>query len=147
MENCRILNSDKVKVMKTTNKYIICSALVLALCATVIFGYVYSTFKPASDPLEGWKDLGSEALIGCPFGQMIKDDYQNFIQNLPIDERSSVEDTRIEFYEKTDGQRAVKIRTLGEGFLSNIWWEHILIYDSNKKRIKTIRYKSGRSLS
>jgi hypothetical protein len=131
-----------MKPVKTTNKYIISS--VLALCAMVVFGYVHSM----SDPLAGWKDLGSaNVLKGCPFGQKIKDDYENYIPTLPEYERNSVDDNAIHFYQGTDGRRAVKITAFGKGFITHIWWEYILIYDSNDKRIKAIKHKNGRSMS
>jgi len=37
------------------------------------------------------------------------------------------------------GQHAVQI----EVALNGKWWRHILVYDKNNKRIKTIKYSPG----
>lgn len=99
------------------------------------------------NPLEGWKELGSAFVISCPFGEAIADDYRSYIRSLPAEERDQVDDFSIRFYENTAGQRAVKISIIVRGFWSDIRWEHVLIYDTTNKRIRTVKYKSGRSLS
>jgi hypothetical protein len=136
-------NNDEIIINTFVNGSGLAFFLLLALL--VLAGGCATTGR---DTLEGWKDLGSAYVLkGCPFGQTIKDDYQSFNQRLSPYERRSVDDIWIEFYEGTDRRRAVKITTLGKGIIGEIWWNHILIYDSDNKRIKMIRYKSGRSLS
>jgi hypothetical protein len=144
MKTMNELNHSETIINKFVNRSGLTFLLLLALlvsaggCAT----------GSRHDPLEGWKDLCTADIVkGCPFGQTIKDDYQNYIQKLPLFERSSVRDSNIQFYEGLDGQRAVKITTYGKGFIGGIWWEHILIYDSSDKRIKSIKHKVGRFLS
>jgi ligand-binding SRPBCC domain-containing protein len=46
----------------------------------------------------------------------------------------------IDEYENSAGQHAVKIETPVNG----VYWEHVLIYDQNNKRIKTLKYFGGR---
>ena len=127
------------------NKFVNRSGLTLFLLL-VLFALAAGCATGSSrDPLEGWKDLCTADMVkGCPFGQTIKDDYQNYIQKLPLFERSSVRDSNIQFYEGLGGQRAVRITTYGKGFIGGIWWEHILIYNSSDKRTKAIKHKVGR---
>ena len=63
--------------------------------------------------------------------------YQDYIQKLPSEERNYV--GTIHLFEDGAGRHAVKI----EIGLNGTWWEHVLIYDKNNKRIKTIKYSSG----
>ena len=99
------------------------------------------------DPLEGWTFLGGADLIGCPFGETIKDDYQSYIQDISENERRSVTDSAIDFYQGEDGRRAVRISTYGKGIIGQIRWDYILIYDSSNKRIKVMKHKDGQFLS
>ena len=65
------------------NKFINRSMSVLAvLLVSFVFAPGCAT-SPGHDPLEGWTLLGGADLIGCPFGQTIKDDYQSYITTLP----------------------------------------------------------------
>ena len=130
------------------NKFVNRSGLTYLLFLALLISAAGCATGSSHDPLEGWKDLGSiyEVKV-CPFGQTIKDDYQNYIQNLSQDERRSVRDIDIEFYDGINGQRAVKITTYTGGFIGKILWERILIYNASDKRIKAIKYKRGRFLS
>ena len=85
-----------------------------------------------TNPLVGWKvDFNHEP------DQVIVIDYQNYIQKLPPDEKKFAYPNH--FYEDGMGQHAVQI----EIPLNGTWWEHVLIYDKDNKRIKTIKYSSG----
>jgi hypothetical protein len=139
----RYRSRSVVSVLQSTNS----TAVFLALLVLyVLVAGCASTSR--RDPLEGWKDLGSAYVLkGCPFGQTIKDDYQNYIQKLPQLEKASVNDFNVHFYEGINRQRAVKITTTGEGLIGEIWWERILIYNASDERIKTIKHKVGRFLS
>jgi hypothetical protein len=101
--------------------------------------------KPRPDPLEGWKLSWRQdpTLVN----KAIRDDYEDYIQKLPAKERRFVSESSIRFFENTTGQRAVRISIPLPGFWSGIWWDHILIYDTKNKRIKVLKYKSGRYLS
>jgi hypothetical protein len=88
--------------------------------------------KPTPDPLAGFKiDFNHDP------NQIIEKDYQDYIQKLSPEERNSAGYTQ--YFEDGTGQHAIKI-TRG---INGTVWEHVLIYDKNDKRIKTIKYTSG----
>jgi len=99
------------------------------------------------NPLEGWRGVGSAYRTNCPFGQAIIDDYQSYIQNLPVKERVSVSDFRIDFFESETSERAVTIKVDSYGTFGGKEWTHVLIYDRANKRIKSMKYVSGHFLS
>jgi hypothetical protein len=88
--------------------------------------------QPHPDPLAGWQGDFNEQP-----NQVIVNDYQNYIQKLPPEERkyAGVSD----WLKDGTGQHAIRI-TIG---LNGTVWEHVLIYDKDNKRIKTIKYSSG----
>jgi hypothetical protein len=100
------------------------------------------------DPLAGWQmNFGPPE----PSDKIIEKDYQDYIKGLglkPVKAGALViyasEDGN-EFVASTDffndgiGQHAVKI-TIS---LNHTVWEHVLIYDKDGKRIRTIKYESG----
>src|SRR4051794_38859905 len=92
------------------------------------------------NPLEGWKGLGSEYRISCPFGREVVDNYKNYIQTLPAVERAGIDTFNINFFERGDHMRAVGISVSVNG----IRWEHILIYNQDNLRVKVIKYASGK---
>src|SRR5688572_18427461 len=94
------------------------------------------------NPLEGWKG-GQTASEGIPFSAAITDDYHKYIQSLPADERSRVDEFNIRFYESTSDERAVEITIP----INRIRWKHVLFYDRSQKRVKTIKYAASRYLS
>src|SRR6266545_417120 len=110
------------------------------LILAIFFNTGCSTPKPAPNPLEGWKDLGTAYEKSCPFGQAIIDDYQSYIRALTPEERSSADNFHISFYEHGGDQRAVVV-TIN---LNGTRWLHVLIYDQESKRIRTIKYAGGR---
>jgi hypothetical protein len=91
--------------------------------------------KPTPDPLAGWHSASQNP------NQTITDDYQNYIHTLSPDEQKFV--AYVECFEDETGQYAVRI-TIG---LNHTDWEHVLIYDKDNKRIKTVKYISGGSMS
>jgi hypothetical protein len=106
--------------------------LVFAFAAALICVCGCSTSKPTPDPLVGWQmDFASK------LDPVIDEDCQNYIQKLPQEEKSH---SRMSGYFKDGtGQHAVQI----EIALDGTWWEHVLIYDKNNKRVKTIKYVNG----
>lgn len=92
--------------------------------------------KPAPDPLAGWQGDFNEQ----PNSEIIAD-YQNYIQQLPSKERKFA--TVDDWLKDGTGQHAIKI-TVG---LDGKNWRHILIYNKDNKRIRTIKYISGDSHS
>jgi len=98
----------------------------------LVAGCAKSKLKP--DPLEGFHVA---ALYTPDSHKTITDDYKGYIQTLSPDERKNA--GPIEFYEDGTGQHAVLIMIGINGTV----WRHILIYDKDSKRIKTIKYASG----
>jgi hypothetical protein len=120
--------------MKKMIKHFNCFGFILALCVMGFFGCSCSAPKPTLDPLAGWNvDLGHQP------DQAITKDYRGYIQTLPAKEKYYVQDYNIWFLKNEAGQHAVSIKIPLDG----TWWNHVLIYDKDDKRIKTIKYASG----
>ncbi|HXE41952.1 MAG TPA: hypothetical protein VN516_02920 [Candidatus Baltobacteraceae bacterium] len=113
---------------------IFCSLLTMFLC-----GFGCSSSKPTPDPLAGWHFCFSQD--PKDLGKIILADYQDYIQKLPPEEKKFVGTTHT--FEDGTGQHAVRI----EIGLNGTWWEHVLIYDKDNKRIKLIKYTNGRYAS
>jgi len=93
-----------------------------------------NTSKPTPDPLASFH---FSSLNNLHANKIIETDYQNYIQKLPASEKDFV--GSMGFSEDNTGQHAVHL-TIGVG---GTWWEHILIYDKDNKRIKVIKYRNG----
>jgi hypothetical protein len=104
----------------------------LMLMAMFLLGFGCNTSKPVPDPLAGWQKAYKEEP-----NQAITKDYQNYIQNLSPKERKNAGPTF--FYKDGSGQHAIDI-VIG---INGRDWRHILIYDKEDKRIKTIKYATG----
>jgi len=95
-------------------------------------GFGCSSSKPTPDPLAGWKmDFAPQ------LDPVIAKDCQDYIQKLQPDEKKSAQVNG--YYNDGTGQHAVQITIA----LNGTWWRHILIYDKDNKRIKTIKYATG----
>jgi hypothetical protein len=86
------------------------------------------------DPLAGFHIA---ALYNPDSHKAITDDYKAYIKTLSPEEQKYA--GPILFYEDGMGQHAVDI----EIGINGTSWKHILIYDKDDKRIKTIKYASG----
>jgi hypothetical protein len=84
-----------------------------------------------TNPLAGWKPYFHEP------DQKVTSDYQGYIQKLPPEERQFA--GMIQYYEDGMGHIAIEIQVP----LNGRCWEHILIYDKDNNRVKTIKYMSG----
>ena len=99
-------------------------------------GFGCTSSKPTPDPLAGWQlDFNHEP------DPAIAKDYQDYIQKLSFEEKGHALPI-VKYFKDGTGQHAVQI-TIGLG----TDWEHVLIYDKDDKRIKTIKYVSGHSYS
>ena len=107
----------------------LCFLLAMFLC-----GFGCSTSKPIPNPLAGFH-RADEANMDK--NKVITDDYKDYIQKLSPEERKYL--GTIFYFEDGTGQHAVKI----EIGLNGTWREHVLIYDKDNKRIKTIKYSDG----
>ena len=103
---------------------ILLTAFTLAGCA----GFIHHP-----DPLAGF-----HAAYG-KVDQSIVDDYKNYIETLSPEEKQRLGPTPSSFFEDGTGQHAVRIK-IG---INGASWEHILIYNKDNKRIKTIKYFAG----
>jgi len=117
------------------------------------------------DPLAGWSKRAQPSSNdrwhhqGEPFyyywgniDQAIIKDYESYVETtIPAKDRHEVPTKEnghaesVNLYEDGTGKHAIKISYYGYGFLSSPRWNHVLIYDTNNVRIKTIKYKSGHS--
>jgi hypothetical protein len=94
--------------------------------------------KPKPNPLVGWSR--SQRQNPKYHSQVIISDYNSYIQSLPENVRSQVDETAIVFLENQSGQHAVKI----EIPINGARYEHLLIYDQNNVRTNTVVFVSGR---
>jgi hypothetical protein len=85
--------------------------------------------------LAGWKVLFSAEIE--KLNPSIKNDFQEYIQSLPPNERESA--NYVHYYEDGEGQHALRF----EVPINGVDWAHVLIYDRNNKRIKVIKYVSA----
>ena len=106
------------------------------MLAFFVFGFGCNTSKPTPDPLAEWQKIYTHD----PDPAIVKD-YQDYIQSLSSKEKKYA--TYDDEFEDGTGRHAVLI-TIG---LNGTNWRHILIYDKDNKRIKTIKYVSGNSAS
>ena len=108
----------------------------LMLAAMFIFGFGCNMFKPTPDPLTGWKLIGFE-----PPNKSIENDYKDYIQKLSTGGKNGL--GSIQFFEDETGQHAVRI----EIAINDADRAYILIYDKESKRIRVIKYTTGRYMS
>lgn len=108
--------------------------IVLSLINTIIVITGCASGPPTPNPVAGWQP---DSLNNLAANKTIKADYNNYISKIP---RSKMDFTPgLGFSQSASGEHAVSIET-GSG---GTWWMHILIYDINNVRIKTIVYKTG----
>jgi hypothetical protein len=93
--------------------------------------FIWAAGCATPNPLANWRRASANP------NQTIVNDYQNYIQKLPAEERKYA--GPIECFEDGTGQYAILIY-IG---LNGTVWQHVLIYDKENKRIKTIKYSSG----
>jgi len=121
--------------MNHTTKLQNCFACLLLAALAWTAGCI--PFKPHRNPLAGFHP---DFKI---LDQSIVSDYQNYIKNLSPKEKECLGPYPATFFENETGQHAVQI-TIG---INGTWWQHVLIYDKENKRIKTIKYSDGHYMS
>jgi hypothetical protein len=119
------------------------------LALTVLVFAFGCASKGKQDPLpasQGWKQLMAREYQ--KLDPAITTDYQAYLQRLPLTERSQVLDSSIHYFGNTNGQHAVSFEIGREAFigLSEIIYNHVLIYDQSNRRIKEIKYRSRKRL-
>src|SRR6185369_5298444 len=100
----------------------------MCLLAVCLWMVGCTTPKHFPDPLAGWKFCYGDNPARS--NKAIEDDYQDYIKKLAPEKRSFISQV-VEMYEDGTGQHAVKFRR----GINGTWWEHILIYDKENKRI------------
>ncbi len=108
----------------------------VALCVMMVSGCSLFYPKPTHDPLANFH---FSSLNNLDSNKAITDDYKAYIHTLSPDEQKFA--TLDYYFEDATGQHAVLI-TVG---LNHTNWRHVLIYDKDNNRIKTIKYISGNS--
>lgn len=109
------------------------ACILLAVFISAIVGCATS----GRSPMDGWLQIYGEE--GQNVKVATKDDYQDYIQKLPAKERQFI-NGGVSFYKNTLGQHAVLISVPYYG----VWRNHVLIYDKDNKRMKTITFNGGR---
>ena len=122
-----LLTLDHIETVNATRSSI------CILLATFFLAVGCATRTP--DPLAGWHMCFSQD--PNKLGGVIVADYQDYISRLRPKERERV--GIITTFEDGTGQHAVKI----EIGINGNWWQHVLIYNKDNKRIKAMRYTSG----
>ena len=110
----------------------------LILVAALVFNAGCLARSEHPSLLEGF-DFSS--LKNLHANKTIMDDYQDYISKLPPEERKRA--NPIFYFEDGTGNHAVSI-TIG---LKGTVWQHVLIYDKDNRRIKTVKYRSGNYMS
>ena len=134
MEDFAILNQSTN--MKNQSEVLInrFTILLAMLTTMLVLGSGCNTSKPEPDPLAGFHMSDLQNLDN---NQTITANYKAYIKTLSPDEQKYA--GPILYFEDGTGQHAVKI-LIG---LNGTVWEHVLIYDQNNKRIKTVKYSNG----
>lgn len=95
-------------------------------------------------PSEGWRvALHPQEFSSVHVNADIVADYKSYIASLPPP-RSQAE-SRMRLLEDGTGRLAIEFSIPVAGFWSAIWWDHVLVYDTNNKRIETLKYRRGRA--
>lgn len=113
--------------MKTTRFTLLFIFLSASICWTGC-----EMFASHTSPIADWK-LDADHLPN----QAIVKDYEDYFKKLPSGERNYA--VLGQYFKDGTGQHAIVI----EIALNGTDWAHVLIYDNNNKRVKTIKYVAG----
>ena len=111
---------------------------------TSFIDWISKAYGPRQLPL----DVSPQTQLPPPLPKVITDDWMDYINKLPQSKKfpehsESYWIDEVSFYEDETGQHAVVIQIP----LSGTWWKHVLIYDKDNKRTKTIKWESGHYMS
>jgi hypothetical protein len=127
--------------MKTASKHFtLHSWLIIAFLLTALVWSTGCALFPHHhpDPLEGWHFCSLNNLYT---NKVVSDDYHDYIDKLPPKTKRNV--TSVNYFEDGTGRHAVLIYVSIDGIWEGTRWGHILIYDKENKRVKTIKYVDG----
>jgi hypothetical protein len=120
------VNTTRLKI------YVLLAALICG--AGCVAPKAPQTPDPLLNPPGGWHIFSRDKV-----SKAITDDYQDYIQKLPPEQKYYVQGGDTSFFEDNIGQHAVKISIP----LNGTWSVHFLIYGKNNVRIKVIKYNDG----
>ncbi len=95
----------------------------------IAFFWIVGCATRTSNPLAGW-NVDSDYQPN----QAVDSDYRDYVQKLPPKERSCL--SAIEYFDDGKGQHAVR----REQRVGDTSWYVVLIYNSQNKRIKVMKY-------
>ena len=104
------------------------------LLAASVYWTGCEMFASHTNPIAGWHECDLRDLHS---NKAISDDYQDYLQELPPEERKQT--GPILYFEDGTGQHAVDIN-MG---MNGTSWHHVLIYDKDNKRVKVYKYVAG----
>ena len=110
-----------------------------AVADTLLLPVQLPNAPPTSDPLKGWRQLGSKARGPYQPAEAIAQDLDRYIkrQRFPCPPPSDYE---VLFYEDGTGRHAVRFEVAFDGYRRS----HILIYDKSNVRTKARKFLAGR---
>ena len=117
-----------------------------SFCLLLLILFSVSGCATGRNTLEGWKAV-QKTNRGCPFHESVCDDYKRYINKLSSQQKTLLNDSSVSFYEDGGGRHAVLIRDVWKrGWVFNYTYNHVLIYNKSNKRIRVIRYRTGKYL-
>lgn len=97
-------------------------------------------------PSEGWRvALPPQEFSSVHVNADIVADYESYLASLSPEERREAFETRMRLLEDGTGRHAIEISIPVSGLWGGFWWDHVLVYDVNNKRIETLKYERGRA--
>jgi hypothetical protein len=126
--------------MKIPNKQLIRLWLFVPILLTVlVWSSGCADVSHHQKLLTGWSHDFSPQL-----DKAIVNDYEAFIQGLPPKERMLVHKYNIEPLINNKGEHAIRFEIGIDGIFDGTWWDYMLIYNKDNKRIKVIKYANGK---
>jgi len=139
--------------IKVSANQLLSRVLPVILLSLLVFGFGCIIIRPGENPLLGWKMVGSTiwAAWDSPeeqnpghFPISIIDDYKDFLKHIPRTLKKTPPPIfQVCYFDDENQQHAIEI-TIPE---NGIWWKYVLIYNKDNKRIRTVKYASGRYMS
>lgn len=113
-----------------------------SFCVLLLVLFSVSGCATGRNALQGWKAV-QQSSADCPFNKSICDDYKSYVDKLTSEQK--LVGLSIGFYEDGSGRHAVVISNVWkEGWMFNYSYDHVLIYSKSNKRIKIIKYRTGK---
>lgn len=112
------------------------ACILIAICLGI------SACTPHTDPLHDWRGIGY--LDNTPVPEDIKRDAQSYFQSLgPIERQVALDSSSIEYLEDGNGRHGMVLSAQHDGER----WHYAVLYDSDNRRIKVLKYSVGGYMS